>query len=281
MRRILVPVDFSATSKKAFRFAVDIASKTDGMVVLSHLYTPEKKSAFGSGEVVDENNKNAERNILKRLTRLRKKVLEESGANIVVSTFVGRTPVVNNILGFAEHNHIDMIVMGTQGASGLKKAIIGSVASKIVAESDVPVILIPEKFEMKKIEHVVFTTDIKKTDRRALPIVFDFAGLHDAKVTVVNMFLKLHDADKKGQEEFKNYAFHVQKNYNISNLQFKQIETADVAKTMENLSEELSYDVLAMARRKLQPGDRLFQKSFTKEMAFITTEPLLVVPEEN
>lgn len=279
MRRILVPVDFSATSKKAFRFAVDIASKTDGMVVLSHLYTPEKKSAFGSREVVDENNKNTERNILKRLTRLSKKVLEESGANIVVSTNVGRTPVVNNILGFAEHNHIDMIVMGTQGASGLKKAIIGSVASKIVAESDVPVILIPEKFEMKHIEHVVFTTDIKKTDRRALPIVFDFAGLHDAKLTIVNMFLKLHEEDVKGQDEFKTYSSHVKKTYDISNLQFKQIETSNVAKAMENLSAELNYDVLTMARRRLEPGERLFQKSFTKEMAFMTTQPLLVVPE--
>ena len=280
MRRILVPVDFSATSKKAVRFAVDIAAKTDGVVMLYHLFTPEKKAAFGSRETTDENNKRAETNILKRLTRLRKKVLEESGANIVISTIIGRTPVVNNILGFTEHNHIDMIVMGTQGASGLKKAIIGSVASKIIAEAEVPVILIPEKFEMTQIEHVLFTTDMKKTDRRALPIVFDFAGLHDAKVTVVNMFLKLHDADKKGQDEFETYAYRVQKNYNLSNLEFKQIETANVAKTMENLSEELEYDVLAMARRKLEPNERLFQKSFTKEMAFMTTQPLMVVPEE-
>lgn len=280
MRRILVPVDFSATSKKAFRFAVDIASKTDGVIILYHLFTPEKKSAFGSRETVDENNKRAEANILKRLTRLRKKVLEESGANIVISALIGRTPIVDNILGFAEHNHIDMIVMGTQGAGGLKKVIIGSVAAKIIANAEVPVILIPEEFEMKQIEHVVFTTDIKKTDRRALPIVFDLAGLHDAKITVVNMFLKLYEEDKKGQKEFETYAYHVQKSYNISNLQFKQLETSNVAKTMETLSEELEYDVLAMARRKLLPNERLFQKSFTKEMAFMTTQPLLVVPEE-
>ena len=280
MRRILVPVDFSATSKKAFRFAVDIASQTDGVILLYHLYTPERKTAFGSRETVDENNKIAEKNILKRLTRLRKKVLEETGANIVISTLVGRTPIVNNILGFVEHNHVDMIVMGTQGATGLKKTIIGSVAAKIIAEAEVPVILIPEKYEMKKIEHVVFTTDIKKTDKRALPIVFDFAGLHDAKVTVVNMFLKLHEEDKKGKDEFETYAYHVQRTYNISNLHFKQIETSNVAKTMENLSTELNYDVLAMARRKLQPGERLFQKSFTKEMAFMTSHPLIVVPED-
>lgn len=276
----MVPLDFSTTSKKAARFAVDIAAKTVGVVMLYHLFTPEKKAAFGSRETVDENNKSAEVNILKKLTRLRKKLLEESGANIVILTIVGRTPIVNNILGFVEHNHIDMIVMGTQGASGLKKVIIGSVAAKIIAEAEVPVILIPEEFQMRQIEQVVFTTDIKKTDRRALPIVCDFAGLHEAKLTIVNMFLKLHEEDKKGKDEFETYAYQVQKTYDISNLQFKQIETANVAKTMENLGKELDYDMLAMARRKLEPGERIFQKSFTKEMAFMTTQALLVVPEE-
>ena len=280
MRRILVPLDFSTTSKKAARFAVDIAAKTDGVVILYHLYTPEKKAAFGSRATVDENNKRAEVNILKRLTRLRKKLLEESGANIVISTIVGRTPIVNNILGFVEHNHIDMIVMGTQGATGLKKVIIGSVAAKIIAEAEVPVILVPEGFQMKQIEHVVFTTDIKKTDRRALPIICDFAGLHEAKLTIVNMFLKLHEGDKKGQGEFETYAKRVQKTYDITNLQFKQLETANVAKTMEMLSTELNYDVLGMVRRNVEPGERIFQKSFTKEMAFMTTQPLLVVPEK-
>ena len=280
MRRILVPVDFSTTSKKAFRFAVDIAAKTDGVIILVHFYTREKKTVFGSQETADQNNKNTEINCLKRLKRLKKRVLEEAGADIVVTTIVGCTPVITNILGYAERNHIDMIVMGTQGAGGLKKVIIGSVAAKIIAEAEIPVILIPEKFGMKQIEHVVFTTDIKKSDKKALPIVFDFANLHDASVTIVNLFVKAVNNDRKGIEDFDNYANHVKKTYTIPKIQFKQIETKSVSKSMENLLDELPYDVLAMARRKLQPIDRLLQKSFTREMAFMTTQPLMVLQEE-
>ena len=66
MRRILVPVDFSTTSKKAFRFAVEIAAKTDGIIILIHFYTPEKKAVFGSREIVDENNRMTESNCLIR-----------------------------------------------------------------------------------------------------------------------------------------------------------------------------------------------------------------------
>ena len=279
MRRILVPIDFSATSKKAFRFAVDIVKKTEGLIILYHLFTPAKKSFFGSQKNVEEHNKKTELNSLKRLKRLKKKVLEETRAEVVVNTVVGRTPVINNILGFAEHNYIDMIVMGTQGASGLKKVIIGSVAAKIISEGDLPVILIPEKFEMKEIENVVCLSDIKGAGKNTLPMVFDFAGLYEARLHIVNLFLKLQADDFSGKKDFDSFTKFVNKKYNTSNTVLKQIETKSIAKSLENLEKDMPYEVLAMARRKLEPGERMFQKSFTREMAFMTNRPLLVIPE--
>jgi nucleotide-binding universal stress UspA family protein len=280
MRRILVPVDFSTTSKKAFRFAVDIAAKTEGIIILIHFFTPVKKGVFDSRKSVEKKTKTLQNNAQKRLERLKKKVVEGFGPDVVVTTIIRSTPVVNSILEFAKQNHIDMIVMGTQGAGGLKKVIVGSVAAKIITEAEIPVILIPEKFGMKKIEQIVFTTDTKRTERKALPIVFDFAGIHDARVTVLNLYLKMNGKEKSENKHFENYTNEVKKAYNNSPLNFKQIETRSISKTMENLLKEVSFDLLAMARRKLPPKDRLFQKSFTKEMAFMTTQPLMVVPEE-
>lgn len=279
MKRILVPVDFSPTSKKAFRFAADIASKSGGSIILYHLFTPGKKAALGLGGNVNEYNRHIEGNSLKRLQRLKKKVLADT-AEVSVSTIVGRTPLIDNILGFAEHNHIDMIVMGTQGANGLKKVTIGSVAAKIIVRSDISVLLVPEKFELKQIEKIVFTTDIPKADSKALPVVFDFANLYNALVTLVNLLDPYHQYDEKEKKDFEMYAYYVQRNFNDSRIQFRQLKTTTVLKTMENLHEEIPYDMLVMARRKLSAKDRFFQKSFTKEMAYTTTLPLLVVPEE-
>ena len=279
MRRILVPVDFSPTSKKAFRFAADIASKSGGSIILYHLYTPGKRAALGLREKVNEYNKHIEENSLKRLQRLKKKVLADT-AEVPVSTIVGRTPLIDNILGFAEHNHIDMIVMGTQGASGLKKVTIGSEAAKIMVRSDIPVLLVPERFEWKQIEKIVFTTDIHNADSKALPVVFEFANLYDALVTLVNLLDPYHPKDNKEQKDFDMYAYYVQRNFNDSRIQFQQLKTTSVVKTMENLHEEIPFDLLVMARRKLSAKDRFFQKSFTKKMAYITKQPLLIIPEE-
>ena len=64
--------------------------------------------------------------------------------------------MIDNILGFAEDNHIDLIVMGTQGASGLKKIIIGSVAARIVEKTDIPWVYFMRKKNWVQKEEVKF-----------------------------------------------------------------------------------------------------------------------------
>lgn len=278
MKRILVPVDFSPTSKKAFRLAVDIASRSGGSIMLYHLYTPAKKYTAGTYSDARTVNQQLERDGLKRLQRLAKKVLPDQ-SNVPVSTIIGRTPVVNNILGFAEHNLVDMIVMGTQGASGLKKVIIGSVAAKIIKKSEIPVLLVPEKFELAPIKKIVFATGFQTADRTAFHFIFSFAGFYDALVTFVNLAGANAQDKQDRQKSLENYGFVLQREFNDSRMQFQQLITTSVEGTMENLHTEIPYDLLVMARRKRGFPDRIFHKSFTKKMAYITTKPLLIVPE--
>ncbi|MEO9021372.1 MAG: universal stress protein [Ginsengibacter sp.] len=280
MKRILVPVDFSPTSKKAFRYAVDIASRSGGTIILYHLYKPLKKSELGDSSNAREGNMQLEKNSLKRLQRLKKKVLADSKEEVTVSTLVGRMPVLNNILGFVEHNHIDLIVMGTQGATGLKKVMIGSTTAKVMERSEVPILLVPEKFVWKKPGKILFTTIICKSDNRAFPVLLSFANLYGTQITFVNLRDPHQLYGFKEKEEFEMYAYSVQRVFDHADIQFRQLDTFSVEKTMEDLYKEIPYDLLVMTRRKLNFPDRLFQKSFTKKMAYITTQPLLIVPEQ-
>jgi nucleotide-binding universal stress UspA family protein len=279
MKRILVPVDFSPTSKKAFRFAVDIASRSGAAILLYHLYTPGTKAMLGSKENILEYNKRAEESNLKRLQRLKKSVLADT-TEIPVSTIIGRAPIINNILGFAEHNHIDMIVMGTQGASGLKKVTVGSVAAKIMAKSGIPVLLVPEKFEWKSPENIVFISSFHKADKSAWPVVLEITKLYEALLTLVNISDSEDSLTYTDKNNFEMYAYGLQREFNDIRIQFKQLKTNSIIKTMENLPEEIPYDLLIMVRRKLGFLNRLFQGSFTKKIAYITTLPLLIAPEE-
>ena len=279
MQRLLVPVDFSPNSKKAFRYAVDIASKSGGTVILYHLFSPLKATAVGPPFNTREHNTQLEIKFLKKLQRLKKKVLADTQIkNVTVSTLVARFPVVKNILRCAEKNQIDLIVMGTKGATGLKKITVGSNASKVIKQSEVPVLLIPEKFTWKKPEKIVFTTTLCKSDNQAFPVLLQLAKLYQAAVKVVNIRDPHQLYGFKEKEEFEMYAHSVQRTFEYDNIKFRQLDTFSVSKTMESLSEEIPYDMLIMLRTKKSFIQKIFLESFTKSMALIAQRPLMIIP---
>jgi nucleotide-binding universal stress UspA family protein len=94
----------------------------------------------------------------------------------------------------------------------------------------------------------------------------------------------LHDPydqyDATEEDDFDTYAYGLQREFDDSRIQFKQLQTTSIVNTMEKLPEEIPYDLLVMAPRKKDSLDRFFQRSFTKKMAYITKQPLLIVPKE-
>ena len=280
MKRILVPTDFSPTAEKAFRFALDIATKAKGTIILYHTFIPVESTFVGAEKTRKQYNTQTEANIVKRLQRFKKKITGDS-ADVPVSTIVGCSPLIDNILGFAEHNHIDLIVMGTQGASGLKKTIIGSVAARVIEKADLPVLLVPAKYELEELGQFVFVTNYQPSDKQALKLVNALAKLYNADIMVLH-FLSVYTAESEKEKErndFDTYAFSLQRYFNDSKMKFHLLETSSVTETMENLDKKFPYDMMIMVRRRKTFLEKFFVKSFTQKMAYVTKGPLLIVPE--
>jgi len=278
MKRILVPTDFSPTAEKAFRFALDLAARAKGTIILYHTYIPIESTFIGTEKTRKLYNTQIEANIEKRLQRLKKKVTDGSN-EVDVSTIVGRSPLINNILGFAEHNHIDLIVMGTQGASGLKKTIIGSVAARVIEKSDLPVLLVPAKYELSEPLQFVFATNFSNTDKTALANVGEMAKLYNAGITVLHFQSVFTEHAEKEKNDYDTYAHYLHKELNKYKIRFHMLEVSSVIETMETLDKMFPYDVMAMVRRKKTFLEKFFVKSFTQNMAYVITKPLLIVPE--
>ena len=281
MKRILVPVDFSPNSQKAARYAVDIASRSGAAIILYHLFRPLKASEAGVVFNVDDHNRSLQEILLKRLQRLQKKVLTDTNVNVPVSAHVGRIPIVKNIIDFADENYIDLVVMGTKGASGLKKITLGSNASKIIQRSKIPVLLIPEKFKWKKPAKILFTTAIHKSDNDAIPILSELSGIYNAEITMVNLRDPQQPETMKDKKEFERHVSAMQKTFENTKFQLRQIDTFSISKTIRDLYREIPYDILVMIRRRKSLIQKIFVESFTKNMAFITSNPLLIVPQQN
>jgi nucleotide-binding universal stress UspA family protein len=142
INKILVPVDFSPESSNALETAIAICTRQLATLTLIHviensfvLFPPEAGGA--AGVVLPKMLKDANDNLNNLAKTLRKK------HDLVVNHVVQTGNPADEICSWATHKEIDLIVMGTHGASGLKEFFLGSNAYSVVRNSSCPVMTIP------------------------------------------------------------------------------------------------------------------------------------------
>ena len=143
--RILVPVDFSAHSEKAVRYAVTLANRFGARVSLLHVVEDPfvtgawRAEAFvpNRPELLDELNKAAEAQIGELKTRL-------AAHGFVVETAVITGQPARSIVEQATTGKFNFIVMGTHGRTGLSHALVGSVAERVVQKAPCAVLTVRE-----------------------------------------------------------------------------------------------------------------------------------------
>jgi nucleotide-binding universal stress UspA family protein len=143
-RRILVPVDGSPTAAKGLKEAVKLAKESRARLLLLHVV--EEYAAFATpevganiGPILDAMRAGGKRT----LARIAKSA-QRAGARpqtALMENFGGR--VADAIVTQARRWRADLIVMGTHGRRGVRRALLGSDAEMVVRHSPVPVLLVP------------------------------------------------------------------------------------------------------------------------------------------
>lgn len=278
MKRILVPTDFSPTAEKAFRFACDIAARSNAAVTLYHAYTPVESPMAGTEKTRQEYNQETATTLLKQLQRLKNKVAEDY-PHTSMSTVLGEGAIVSEILHFTSKAHYDLVVMGTQGVSGISKSIIGSVAARVIEKSAIPVLLIPEKYDWNEPGNIVFASNYQPFDKAALEEIVRFAELYQAKATVVHLYDLYEMEEEKERKKFDEYARELRENLDNAKLDFQFLKVSSVREAMETIDKIIPCDIVAMVRSRKTFLEKLLQTSFTQNMAYLNTLPILVIPD--
>ncbi|MCG9969366.1 universal stress protein [Pelotomaculum terephthalicicum JT] len=140
MIKILVPVDGSAGSDKAVRFAIFLAEGKNKEIILINVQpsynTPNIKRFFSQEQI---------RSFQEELS---KEVLDHTleitnSFSIPVRTVIRIGDPGKEICAEAEESSIDFIVMGYRGLGAVKRAIMGSVATHVLHETTCPVMIVP------------------------------------------------------------------------------------------------------------------------------------------
>jgi universal stress protein A len=143
---ILVPTDFSPASKRALRYACNLAKACSASLDVIHvLENPFTRAAFSEmygplqGDVLEELERRTRAELQAQLT------LEERAKYSAVFILRAGVPAHEILDYLNEQRAIDLVVMATAGRGGIGRLMMGSVADKIVRAAPCPVLTVHPK----------------------------------------------------------------------------------------------------------------------------------------
>ncbi len=279
MKQILVPTDFSNAAENAIDFAVQSAKILPAEVTLLHSFEVNDSAYADYVGVNREFNRSMISEANEKLDALKKRIENTDG--VVVKTFVSTHNLMDTITNFGKENKVDLVVMGTLGASGLKEKLWGSRTSAVIGKTTVPVMVIPNEYTWKKPEKMLLATNQFEKEAKNLNFIFELAGLFMSSMQVA-VFTD-EDDDKAqvfldNEKNIADYETFLKTNYRENTLSSAHLSGDKFDETLQNFIKDNHVDILVMVTYQNSFWSRLFNPSKTKRMSYHTTIPLLAMP---
>jgi nucleotide-binding universal stress UspA family protein len=273
MKKILVPTDFSKSSENALNYAVQLAGLTGAELLLLHAYMPPlfaEDSAFLTTEQC------LQEEAMDNLENL-KQSIEKSHPDLIISCAALNGIPDEVITFYAEKQHADLIVIGTQGVGYLRERILGSTASTLIRKTEIPVMVIDKHMKFKTLEKIVLAVDFDETNENiVLKPLKQLAKAFKSHICILNILTEAQVIPTFGQisESFKLEAS-LKHTYHT----FFEIEHPDVVTGINDFVKKHHIDLVTIISRKHSLIGRIFREPISNAMTFHSHAPLLILHE--
>lgn len=276
MKAILLPTDFSTNSLNAIDYAVELYKNESCEFYLINI---QKASSFVSDDLMTMS---SSATIYQTLIDAAKKSIN----NIIIKvenkhnnklhqffSIVDYDNFIDGINQICEAKQIDLIVMGTKGASGAEKVIFGSNTVRVMQRCSTPVLAIPNGCTFNNLERIAFTSNYSTLYNKAeLSPLIEILSLYNSKIDI----LHLASENDLSQDQENNKAFLDSCFSNITH-EFINLEEKDIFKTVQDYIKMNDIKMLAMMSRKHSFLERLFARHLVETFAFKIDIPFLVM----
>jgi len=272
MKRILVPIDFSKEAESAARVAASIARKTGSEIFLVHMLElpvttidPAEMNTISSEPQIIYFMKLAHEKFEKF-----KKLPFLKGLTVIET--IQFQHAFSGIINESEKNKIDLIVMGSQGASGLQEMFIGSNTEKVVRRSKVPVLVIKKGEEDFEVNDIIFASDFNKESKSTFQRVINFANLFDAKlhllyINTIHNFNTTKNIESRIDDFLKDFDF--------SNYTKNIYNDISIEKGILSYARDMDADLIALNTHGRSGLSQLFNGSIGQELANHALRPVV------
>ncbi|HMS66398.1 MAG TPA: universal stress protein [Ignavibacteria bacterium] len=277
MKSILVPVDFSECSIDALKFAAKAAKASGAKINLISIIEKQNYYFLGSDpiaispELIESNNMHDEQ--LKKEIRLKLEKLKMSAflKGINVECKVGTClKVYKCIIEYSRISGSDFIIMGSNGAHGLSKVLIGSNSERVARFSNIPVLIINGK--INKLETVIFASDFDKESYKVFPFIKSFAECFKADIHLLKVNIYSHYNNSEDSELLKKF----NKKYNTNYKEVIQ-NSPVISLGIQRYSSKIRNGIIAIGTHGKKGLIRLLLENISEETIRSSVKPVLTV----
>ena len=278
MISILLPTDFSDNSWNAIKYAIQIYKNERCTFHLFHTYTPiiynieymlMAPAQFGLEDPIKQVSQES-------LNKLVQRISNEYGQNPnhTFDTIARFDTLVSGVRDLIEERKIDIIVMGTQGATGAKEVLFGSNTVQVFKNIRCPILAIPSQFDYETPQEILFPTDLEVDyEKVKLDILKTLAKSHNARVNVLHVSFDDHLSDDKTE----NYS-QLQSFFEGSAHLFHEFGNTEIPDAINEFQIKHKINLLAMVNNKHSMFENIFFKNTIHQIGFHLNIPFLVIP---
>ncbi len=279
MMQVLIPTDFSDNSWNAIEYGLALYKKSKCTFYLLHINPIPPYS--GAGTSIHAASKNFEDHILKESREGLQEILARI-AELPSTSQHSFVPValydffVDGIKREVEDKKIDLIIMGTKGASGLKKIAMGSNTGDVITRVKCPLLAVPEDAVFTKPKEIAFPTDYHlRYDLKVLDTLIDMTLLTGAVLRILHISKRdeeLSEEQVKNKDFLDDYLLAVEHSFHF--VSGSKLEAA-----VQCFTESREIDMIAMVAKNLNYFQRILFRPAVEEISYHTKTPFLVLHE--
>ncbi|MBD3636414.1 MAG: universal stress protein [Crocinitomicaceae bacterium] len=270
MRRIVLPTDFSDASESAVIYGVKLANDLNVDILLINAFEEPHAGAANLISLEPELRKDAEAEMETLKKTINQQVPDnkiELKSACVHGSFM---PVLTDFVSAKE----DMVVMGTHGASGIRKILLGSNAADVVKQVDCPVLVIPPNRKYDMSHGIACGIDDNFTiDPDHLKWLENMIELtSDQRLSLINILAE-NETSTPTKVTIPASLEHL-------NVEVIELIGDDTSEGLNEYADKSGVDCMVIVKKDLGFWESIFHRSVSRDLSMTTHTPLLVLHSE-
>ena len=276
MKNILIPTDFSSNADHAIAYAINIFKCERANFYFLHAYADEVYGPFHNldKETFEKqrqiHSKSSENKLTKLVNDTKTKTHNPMHKYEMISSFESLVDALNNV---ADSKNIDLIIMGTRGATANSKITFGSNTVQVFKYVKCPVLAVPDHYDYSQPKKILFPSNyMLPYKRRELKLLDILAGEFKAEVHS----LYISDFEDLSLRQLDNKKF-LEESLPHARLSFVRTTVDNRAKAILAYINENKMDLLVMVNSRHSFLEDMLYQSTIDEIGLSPTIPFLVM----